>query len=129
QSRVERGIGKLVATAAFSGLGDGIGALRWTGWLWPQRDGRHELALRAPGWSRLLVDGEVLIDDDTPGHPDRADIGGLPVPRRIVSVWLRVGQGYPIVVEYVRPPEAGTLTWEQVSVGLREPRGSVAEAA
>ena len=129
RARVERGIGKLVATTAFTGLGDGIGALRWSGWLWAARDGRHELSLRAPGQGRLFLGGEALIDHGTPGHADRMDVGGMSIARRIVGVDLAAGQAYPIRIDYVRPPEAGTLGWEQVAVGLREPRGSVEEAA
>ncbi len=129
RSAVERGIGKLVATNAFSQLGEGLGALRWTGWLWAERDGRHELSLRAPGHGRLILDCECLIDDSTHGEADRMDVGGMPVPRRTAAVDLVAGQGYPITIEYVRPADAGTLPWEYVGVGLRQPRGTIAEAA
>ncbi len=129
RSRVERGIGKLVATTAFGALGVGVGALRWNGWFWPDRTGRHEFSLRAPGAARLILDGRVLIDGETVGEVDRMDLGGMLLPRRLAAVELTAGQGYPITIDYIRPPEAGTLGWEQVSVGVREPRGSIAEAA
>jgi beta-glucosidase len=129
RSRVERGIGKLVATNSMSVLGENLGALRWTGWLWAESDGVHELSLRAPGHARILLGGETLIDDATPGEIDRLDIGGVPVTRRVAGVRLAAGQGYPITIEYVRPAETGNLFWEYVGVGLRPPRGSIADAA
>jgi beta-glucosidase len=57
------------------------------------------------------------------------DVAGTKVMRRIAAVDLAAGQGYPIVIDYVRPEETGHLAWEYVGVGLRQPRGSVAEAA
>ncbi len=128
-SQVERGIGKLVATNSFSSLGQGIGALRWSGHLWAERDGHHELSLRAPGHVKLTLGGELLIDDHTPGEPDHMDVGGMPVMRRVAGVDLLAGQSYPIMIEYIRPADAGGLPWEYVGIGLREPRGGVAEAA
>ena len=129
RTQVERGIGKLVATNAFGQLGDGVGALRWSGWLWPERDGRHQISLRAPGHVRLSLDGETLIDDATPGEVDRLDVGGMAVKRRIATVPLAAGRGYAVTLEYIRPAESGSLSWEYVGVGLRQPRGSIAEAA
>jgi beta-glucosidase len=129
RSRVERGIGKVVSTSSMSLVGDGLGALRWTGWLWAERDGRHEISVRAPGHVRVLLDGETVIDDTTPGEIDRLDVGGLPMMRRIAGAQLAAGQGYPITIEYVRPEERGAPSWEYVGVGLRQPRGSIAEAA
>jgi beta-glucosidase len=129
RAQVERGIGKLVATSAMDIAGDGVGALRWRGWLWAERDGRHELSLRAPGQVRLEFAGETLIDDDTPGEIDSLDIGGVAAKRRLASVHLRAGEGYPLIIEYIRPPEPRTIGWEQVMVGLRQPRGSIAQAA
>jgi beta-glucosidase len=127
--QVERQIGKLVSTVSAEGLGQGIGALRWTGWLWPRRDGRHELSLRGPGSVRLELDGKTLIDDATPGRVDPMDVAGTPVTRRMASVDLVAGRGYPVVIDYVRPVDTSRLAWEYFGVGLRQPRGSVAEAA
>ena len=73
----------------------GLGALRWTGWFWPERDGRHEFSLRAPGAGRLVLDGEVLIDEATPAAHDNWDVGGMPAPRRIAAADLVAGRGYP----------------------------------
>jgi beta-glucosidase len=129
RAQVERGIGKLVATSSMDIAGDGVGALRWRGWLWAERDGRHELSVRAPGRVRVEFAGATLVDDDTPGEIDALDIGGVAAKRRVASVDLAAGEGYPVIIEYVRPPEPGAISWEQVSVGLRQPRGSIAEAA
>jgi beta-glucosidase len=129
RAQVERGIGKLVATSSMDIAGDGAGALRWRGWLWAERGGRHEFSLRAPGQVRLEFAGATLIDDDTPGEIDAQDIGGVSARRRMAEVHLMAGESYPLVIEYIRPPEPREISWEQVTVGLRQPRGSIAEAA
>jgi beta-glucosidase len=129
RSQAERGIGKLVSTGSMEIAGGGFGALRWRGWLWAERDGRHELSLRAPGQVRLEFAGAVLIDDDTPGETDSLDIGGVAAKRRVASVDLAAGEAYQVIIEYIRPPEPRAIGWEQVMIGLRQPRGSIAEAA
>ncbi|HEY5071276.1 MAG TPA: glycoside hydrolase family 3 C-terminal domain-containing protein [Caulobacteraceae bacterium] len=129
RSRPERQIGKLVSTVSATGMGEGLGALRWSGWFWPQRDGRHEFSLRAPGEARLVLDGEVLIDAATPGRADTMDVAGQTAVRKIAAVRLAGRKGYPITIEYVRPPDTAELRWEFIGVGLRQPTGSVAEAA
>jgi beta-glucosidase len=129
RSQPERQIGKLVSTNSFAGLGEGIGALRWTGWFWPQRDGRHEFSLRAPGSGRLLLDGAVLIDEATPGEVDQMDVGGMAVARRVASADLTAGRAYKFMVEYVRVPEGVNPAWEYVGVGVRQPAGSLEAAA
>jgi beta-glucosidase len=129
RAQVERGIGKLVATSSMDIAGEGLGALRWSGWLWAEKDGRHELSLRAPGQVRLELGGATLIDEATPGEVDRLDVGGVAVTRRIAGVHLIAGEGYPVTIEYIRPPEPREISWEYVGVGLRQPRGSIAEAA
>jgi beta-glucosidase len=139
-ARPERALGKLVSQAMGSGQPARYGAFRWSGWLWPDRDGRHELSLRGPGAMRLWLDGELLISEATPGQADKLDVGGGLVPRKIVARTLAAGRGYPIRVEYVRalPTRAeqtasddasAGLSWEYVSLGVREPKGSIAEAA
>ncbi|MGH7022260.1 MAG: glycoside hydrolase family 3 C-terminal domain-containing protein [Caulobacteraceae bacterium] len=125
----EREIGKLVSTNSMDRVGEGLGALRWSGWLWPERDGRHELSLRAPGAGRVLLDGEVLIDGATSATYDDWDVGGHPAPRRIAAVDLVAGRGYSIVVEYIRPEKTAGITWEYVAIGLRQPTGSIEAAA
>ena len=129
KSGPERQIGKLVSTASVAGLNRGLGALRWSGWLWPVRDGRHEIAVRAPGAARVLLDGAVLIDEATPGVADRMDVGGASATRKIAAVTLSADRGYRVGIEYVRPADLTGLSWEYVGVGLRQPRGTVEEAA
>jgi beta-glucosidase len=128
-SRPEREIGKLVSTTSMDRMGAGLGALRWSGWFWPERDGRHEFSLRAPGAGRILLDGEVLVDEATAPIFDDWDVGGHPAPRRIAAKDLVAGRGYSIVIEYVRPEKTGDIAWEYVGIGIRQPSGSVEEAA
>ncbi len=128
-ARPERQIGKLVGTASASRPGEGVGALRWSGWFWPAKDGRHEFSIRAPGSARLTLDGETLIDEATPGKADRMDVAGVSVVRRIAEASLTAGRGYPVTIEYIRPPPTAALAWEYVGVGVRQPRGDIAEAS
>ncbi|HEY5107257.1 MAG TPA: glycoside hydrolase family 3 C-terminal domain-containing protein [Caulobacteraceae bacterium] len=129
RQQTERQIGKLVSTTSVDAMGAGLGALRWSGWLWPQRDGRHEFSLRAPGEGRLVLDGAVLIDAATPGTVDSMDVGGMAVPRRTAAVSLVAGRGYGFVVEYVRPAQTAGIAWEYVGIGLRQPAGAIEAAA
>lgn len=129
RSQVERQIGKLVSMAAMGLTGSGIGALRWSGWFWPEGDGAHEFSIRAPGDGRILLDGQVVADASTPAGVDDWDIGGMRVERRTGEIALSAGRGYSITIEYVRPESLKGVTWEQVIVGVRQPRGSIAEAA
>jgi len=129
RSQVERQIGKLVSNNSVSEMGAGLGALRWSGWFWPARDGRHEFSLRAPGDGRLILDGAVLIDEATPGAVDGMDVGGVSLPRRIAPASLAAGRGYPIVIEYVRRPGTAAIAWEYVGIGVRQPAGTIEEAA
>ncbi len=129
RTATERQIGKLVSASALSGMNADLRALRWTGWLWPERDGRHEIAVRAPGEARVVLDGAVVIDASTPGAADTFDVGGMSAVRRIAEVNLAAGRGYPITIEYIRPTDLAGVSWEYVGVGLRQPRGTIAEAA
>jgi beta-glucosidase len=140
-ARPERALGKLVSHAAMRpGEPADYGALRWSGWVWPRRDGRHEFSLRGPGQMRMWLDDAPLIDDATPAELDNLDVGGGRVPRKTIAVELVAGRGRQVRIEYVRADpfrSAETdandgsqgLNWEYVGVGLREPRGSIQEAA
>src|SRR5208282_2279437 len=103
--------------------------LRWTGWFWPERDGRHEFSLRGPGSGRIVLGGEPLVDENTPATQDQLDLGGGVAPRRTAARDLTAGRGYPLTIEYVRPAPVGHPQWENVAVGVRQPRGDIAEAA
>ncbi|HEY1928171.1 MAG TPA: glycoside hydrolase family 3 C-terminal domain-containing protein [Caulobacteraceae bacterium] len=125
----DRSIGRLISTHNHLDREMGLGAIRWTGWLWPEREGRHEIGLRAAGTVSLRLAGQTLIDMSTPGAIDTLDVSGSRVPRRVVGIHLEAGRGYEIVVEYVRPPTEDLPPWEYLGLGLRQPRGSVEEAA
>ena len=129
RSRVERRIGKLVSAAAMSGMNAELGALRWSGWFWPERSGRHEFSIRAPGEVRIELDGETLVSMATSGAIDTLDVAGVPVIRRIAGIELEAGRGYPVIIDYIRPADRTSLAWEQVFVGVRPPRGSIEQAA
>ncbi len=139
-ARQERALGKLVSHNLGGGQPAAFGAFRWSGWFWPERDGRHEFSVRGPGEMRLWLDREPLIDERVEARSDSLDVGGRLVPRKTVALELEAGRGYPIRVEYIRAfptraEQAGQgggaegLSWEYVSLGVRTPRGSVAEAA
>ena len=137
QSRPERQLGKLVSHNMGAGQPAAFAALRWTGWYWPEKDGRYEFSLRGPGACRMWLDGAPLIDESTPGPADKLDVGGGSVARKIAAADLAAGRGYPVRIEYVRAPASRAeesdgsqgMNWEYFSVGVREPRGSIAEAA
>jgi beta-glucosidase len=140
ETRQERGLVKLVSHNMGFGPPIHYGAFRWSGWFWPGRDGRHEFGVRGPGRARMWLDGDLLIDEDTPAHADKLDLGGGLSPRRIAARELTAGRGYPIRIEYVRAHPSrdeqnqsgdteGGLAWEFVSLGVRQPMGSIAEAA
>jgi len=139
-SRQERALGKLVSHNFGGGQPAAYAAFRWTGWFWPERDGRHEFSLRGPGALRMWFDGASLIDERVEGKPDKLDVGGRMVPRKTAAVELVARRGYPLRIDYVRAHPsraeqeaaaegAAGLAWEYVSLGVRTPRGSVAEAA
>jgi beta-glucosidase len=139
-ARQERALGKLVSHNFGGGQPAAYGAFRWSGWFWPEHDGRHEFSLRGPGQMRLWFDGAPLIDENSAGKPDKLDVGGRLVPRKTAALELVAGRGYPLRIDYVRahPSRAEQadaadgavgLSWEYVSLGVRTPRGSIAEAA
>ncbi|HEY5289347.1 MAG TPA: glycoside hydrolase family 3 C-terminal domain-containing protein, partial [Caulobacteraceae bacterium] len=129
KTQPEREIGKLVSTNSVQRMGNGLGALRWTGWFWPERDGRHEFSLRAPGEGRILIEGVAIIDATTTASHDNWDVGGALAPRRIAAIDLVAGRGYAVTIEYLRPEQTVGIAWEYVGVGVRQPTGSIAAAA
>jgi len=66
RAQPERQLGKLVSHNLGAGQPATYGALRWSGWYWPERDGRHEFSLRGPGDGRLWLDGASLIGEAAP---------------------------------------------------------------
>jgi beta-glucosidase len=89
---------------------------------------------------RLWLNGEPLIDETVVGALDKLDVGGRLAPRKTAAAGLVAGRGYPIRIDYVRAlpgrdaqamagEGAEGLAWEYVSLGVRTPRGTIAEAA
>ncbi|WHU04973.1 glycoside hydrolase family 3 C-terminal domain-containing protein [Sphingomonas sp. NIBR02145] len=102
----------------------GYAALRWEGWLWPRRSGRHELSIRGTGSATLILDGKTILDKSVKGVPDARDVIGFPVLRRTVALDLEAGRGYRIRLDYA----TGQTPYEALAFGLREPSPSLDEA-
>ena len=69
-------LGKLVSHNFGGGQPSGYAAFRWTGWFWPERDGRHELSIRGPGRDarvagRRAADRRVDAGRARPARPRR----------------------------------------------------------
>jgi beta-glucosidase len=126
---VERQIGKLLSAGLGWNLGEGIGAVSWSGWFWPRVDGRHEFSLRAPGAGWLWLEETPLITPGSPAIIDRRDVTGAKSPRRTAGLDLVAGRGYRIRIDYVRPETIDPSAWEWVVIGVRQPQGTVAQAA
>jgi beta-glucosidase len=103
-------------------------ALRWSGSVWPLRDGVHEFSIRGDGDARLTLDGEAIIVPQTPGAEDAQDITGGPAMRRTAAVTLQAGRGYAITIDYVWAKARPGAGFEAFGLGLRQPTGSIAEA-
>lgn len=127
-TRLDRQFLLWFSTLSSEGRERGFNSLRWSGWFWPQRDGRHEFSVRGDGPARLVLDGQTLIDAATEGVDDPYDVFGYPTLRRMGSAELVAGRGYPIVIEYGWVPSRPGASSETLSLGLREPTGTIAEA-
>ena len=103
-------------------------AIRWSGWFWPLKDGRHELSFRGDGDCRLWLGDELVITPDTPAVDDEIDIAGVPARRRTVTRELRGGEGYPIRIDYVWAPPRLSGNFETASLGVRQPSGTIEQA-
>jgi beta-glucosidase len=123
-SGIERQFMLLIPTE----LGAGFGSLRWSGWFWPERDGPHEFSVRGDGAARLVLDGRTLVDASTPGVDDPYDVFGYPTLRRSGAAELVAGRGYRITVDYVWVPARPGAEFETLSLGVRQPTGTIAEA-
>jgi beta-glucosidase len=53
----------------------------------------------------------------------------MPAPRRIAAADLVAGRGYAVTIEYVRAEQTDAIAWEYVHIGVRQPIGSVEDAA
>ncbi|MBP7335252.1 glycoside hydrolase family 3 protein [Niveispirillum sp.] len=102
----------------------GYAALRWSGWFWPERSGRHEFSVRGTGKATLSLDGKIILDRAVKGVPDPRDVIGFPVLRRTVSLDLEAGRGYRIQLDYI----TGQTPYEALVFGLRQPAPDFAAA-
>ncbi|MBL8063704.1 MAG: glycoside hydrolase family 3 C-terminal domain-containing protein [Anaerolineales bacterium] len=88
------------------------------GFFTPQESGTHQLSLGGVGWSRLYLDGKLLID-----HSHDSDMG----KELIVQVKLEGGKAYPLRIEYYWK---GDPRWRSVLFGHLPPhsRDLIADA-
>jgi beta-glucosidase len=126
-SKVERHISKWVSVMTTAPR-QPLGSVRWSGYFWPVKDGRHEFSVRGDGDVLLKIDGAPLITTDTPSSDDRYDLGGSFALRRTAAIDLVAGRGYPITIEYVWVPARGDSHFETFSLGVRQPSGTMEEA-
>jgi beta-glucosidase len=103
-------------------------ALRWSGSVWPLRDGLHEFSIRGDGDASLTIEGRAIIDPATPGAEDAQDITGGPAMRRTAAIELMAGRGYALTIDYVWAKARPGAGFEAFGLGLRQPTGSIAEA-
>jgi len=114
---LERHMVRWVSGAIASAKRPPYGSFRWNGWFWPEATGTYEFSLRATGAATLTLDGSPLIDPAAPAIADRLDVMGNLVPRRLATVELTAGRGYPIRLEYA-PADPDQ---DYVALGIRPP--------
>ena len=102
--------------AAIPDLGLGRFSARWTTRLTPDQTGPWTMSLAAAGRARVLVDGSVVVDDDTPGPKMAIWVQAL--EPRTVRVDLTAGTACEVVIE-LRADERGTLP--HLRFGLEPP--------
>lgn len=95
----------------------GYAGLRWSGWFWPERSGRHEFSVRGTGRAVLSLDGRMVLDRSVKGEPDPRDVIGFPVLRRTVALDLEAGRGYRLQLDYA----TGQTPYEALVLGIRQP--------
>ena len=123
-SGVERHMVRWVSSAMASARRPAYGSFRWCGWFWPEASGTYEFGLRATGEGRLTLDDASLITTDSEAAPDRLDVMGNLVPRRLARIDLEAGRGYRIQLDYV--PAASDNDY--VALGVRTPAEPMATA-
>lgn len=114
---VERHLMRWVLAALTSGRLAPYGSFRWSGWFWPETSGTYEFGVRATGQATFTLDGRPLITPQTEARKDRLDVMGNLTPRRLASVALEAGRGYPVIFDYV--PESAEADY--MVLGVRTP--------
>lgn len=87
-------------------LGRGSFSGRWTAGFIPDQDGDWVLSLAASGTARVLLDGEVVVEDTDPGPKLAIWVRSLLEQQSTVT--LTAGRRYELVVE-LRTAERGVL--------------------
>ncbi|MEE2768360.1 MAG: glycoside hydrolase family 3 C-terminal domain-containing protein [Actinomycetota bacterium] len=86
--------------------------------LTPEETGEHTLTLVQAGRTRVLVDGEVIIDGIADPPPPGEAFFGLGSAEAFAPVALEAGQPVEVVVEY---SSEGSIAMHGAQVGLRPP--------
>jgi beta-glucosidase len=124
RTEVEHHFEKLVSSSGLGGPAADFASLRWRGFFWPQKSGTYELSICGPGSGAILLDGQTIIDSNTPGEIDPYHLLGGPATRRTVTVELTSGAPVAIQIDYAL---AGNPL-EVLSLGMRQPAGTIEEA-
>jgi len=93
-------------------------SMRMEGFFTPKESGTHLLALHSVGWSKLYLEGKLLIDHCSEEHKDK---------QITVDVRLKGGKSYEITLEYYWK---GNRRSRSVSLGHQPPhtKNMIAEA-
>ncbi|MFN8467686.1 MAG: glycoside hydrolase family 3 C-terminal domain-containing protein, partial [Caldilineaceae bacterium] len=114
-------------------------SVRWRGVLVAPADGEYRLALTYLGSARLLLDGQVIIDEASPSiaesAPSRLPMGLPPGEREaqirtaVAAVPLAGGAEYDLVVEYAASAPGHWIFGEaMLRLGWQPPAGAVSPA-
>jgi beta-glucosidase len=101
---------------------------RVTGSFVPKKSGLHQLGLFSAGFSRLLVDGEVVVDSWTNWTPGSTffEEGNDEV---VGAAWLEASQSYRVAIEFAtKPPRWLGLAAFRAGIGLPLCDQAIAEA-
>lgn len=93
-------------SAAVPRLGRGSFSARWSSRFTPDQSGDWRFSLVASGTARVLLDGDVVVEDTDPGP--RLAIGIQSLTERASTVALEAGRTYDLVVE-LRTGDRGVL--------------------
>ncbi len=116
-----------VLRGAEQGFPGGEWSMRVSGTVVPQEDGAFELALAQAGRTRVLVDGEVILDGfANPPPPGGRDFFGGASKELVSEVQLKSGVPIEIVAEFHR--EERTLAGFRVGFRTRDADGLIERA-
>ena len=125
---IDRRMVKWISALTPQAFRENFKALRWSGFVWPEKDGEHEFSLRGDGDCLVRIGDQVVIDSNTPAVEDAHDPSGSAAKLRVGKINLTAGQGYPITVEYKWAPCRPGAPFEICQLGMRQPSGTIEEA-